>query len=143
MRKLNNSYQTHCLYFSANSLSRCITEMADEAFRMTDLAPSYAHLMLLVIENPGSTQNDLSKMMNLKPSTMTRFFDKLIQKGYVERIHKGREVNIYATENGVESKVLINQALDKLYKRYCEVLGEEFALKLTCELYKATEIINE
>ncbi|WP_430814772.1 MarR family winged helix-turn-helix transcriptional regulator [Carboxylicivirga sp. RSCT41] len=138
MNDINSNYQQCCLYFTANSLTRHINEMADGAFRTTGLSPSYAHLLLLVIDNPGLTQNELSGRMNLKPSTLTRFFDKLVKKDLVERLQKGREVNIYATNKGKESKILIDKALNQLYKNYCDVLGEEFAVKLTAGIYKAT-----
>lgn len=137
MSNLEKTYNECCLYFVGNSLSRYITEMAEEEFIITGLAPSYAHLMLLVIDNPGLSQTELSSKMNLKSSTLTRFFDKLVQKGLVDRIQNGREVNIYATEDGEKTKVLINKALDNLYKKYCDILGEEFAVKLTADINKA------
>lgn len=143
MKDLLKTYKESCLYFTSNSLIRHITEIADEEFLITSLAPSYAYLMLLVIEEPGLTQNELSQKINLKPSTLTRFFEKLVQKGMVYKIHNGREVNIYATEKGNKTRELIDKALNNLYKRYCEIFGQEFAEKLTADIYKANSIIDK
>ena len=132
-----------CLYFTANSLARQINEMAEDAFKITGLSPSYAHLMLLLIEEPGLSQNHLSERMNLKASTMTRFIDKLMQKGYVERVQEGRSVFIYPTENGKGLKKSIDQALKLLFDNYCEVMGKDFAVKLTEDIHKANTILRE
>jgi DNA-binding MarR family transcriptional regulator len=117
--------------------------MAEDAFKIAGLAPSYAHLMLLLIEEPGLSQNNLSERMNLKASTMTRFIDKLMQKGYVERVQEGRSVFIYPTESGKELKKSINQALKNLFNNYCEVMGKEFAIQLTEDIHKANSILKE
>lgn len=142
MSKTCNTYQECCLYFTANSLSRVISTMAEESFRTTGLSPSYAHLMLLLIDEPGLSQNELSKRMNLKASTMTRFIDKLIVMHYVERIQEGRSSYIYPTDEGKLLESTIRKALADLYKNYCAVLGEEFAVKLTADIFKAGEALK-
>lgn len=142
MSKTCKTYQECCLYFTANSLSRFINTMAEDSFRITGLSPSYAHLMLLLIDEPGLSQNELSKSMNLKASTMTRFIDKLIVMRYVERVQEGRSTFIYPTEEGRKLKILINKALKDLYEKYCEALGKEFAVKLTADIHKASESLK-
>lgn len=142
MSKSSKSYQECCLYFTANSLSRHITELADEEFRLTGLSPSYAYLLLVVMDEPGLTQSEISKKMNLKSSTLTRFFDKLVQKGLVDRIQNGREINIYATEKGAKTKVLIYSALDNLHQRYFKIFGKEFTEKLTANIKEASKLIE-
>ncbi|MCG8701297.1 MAG: MarR family transcriptional regulator [Bacteroidales bacterium] len=143
MSKSCKTYQECCLYFTTNTLSRYIGNLADEAFRVTGLAPSYAHLMLILIDEPGLSQNELSKRMNVKASTMTRFIDKLIMMQYVERVQEGRGAFIYPTEHGKELRKSINVALSNLYKKYCDILGEEVAVKLTADIHKANEAIKK
>ncbi|TKG97021.1 MarR family transcriptional regulator [Puteibacter caeruleilacunae] len=135
--------QQCCLFFTSNSLTRHISELAEEEFRVTGMPPSYAYLMLLVIDEPGLSQSELSKKMNLKPSTLTRFFDKLVKWDLVDRIQNGREINIFATEKGNAKKVLIDTALNNLFKRYCDVLGKDFAVQLTADLHKASGLIKQ
>lgn len=43
----------NCLYFTANSLTRVITRLAEEQFQRTGLSPSRAFLMMLVNDKPG------------------------------------------------------------------------------------------
>lgn len=116
--------------------------MADEAFKITGLSPSYGYLMLILIDEPGLSQNEISKRMNVKASTMTRFIDKLIVMKYVERVQEGRATMVFPTEEGKKIKVLIDKALSDLYKKYCEVLGEEFAVKLTVDIHNANQILR-
>lgn len=136
------TYQKSCLYFTANSLSRYINNIADECFSHLGIPISYAHLMLQLIEEPGLSQNELSRRMNLKASTMTRFVDKLIEKGYVERIQNGKFSEVYPTEKGVSLKSEIRVALEELYKRYCEKLGEDFAIELTEMIHRANTVLD-
>ncbi|BDD06904.1 MarR family winged helix-turn-helix transcriptional regulator [Aureibacter tunicatorum] len=135
-------YHRSCLYFAANSFSRYINAMAEESFRKTGMSPSYGYLMLMLIEKPGLSQNELSQQMNLKASTMTRFIDKLLTMNYVRKEQQGRNSFIYPTSEGIAQKVLIDQALSDLYKKYCDVLGEEFAVKLTEDIYQANKDIE-
>lgn len=142
MSESKNTYQECCLYFTANTLSRYITTLADEAFRSAGLAPSYAHLMLILIDEPGLSQNELSKRINVKASTMTRFIDKLIMMRYAERVQEGRGAFIYPTEDGKNLKPKLDEGLANLYKKYCDILGEEFAVKLTADIHKANQTIK-
>jgi DNA-binding MarR family transcriptional regulator len=75
--------------------------------------------------------------MNLKPSTMTRFVEKLKQRGLVFTRQEGRTVYVYPTEKGKGFRPLIDQALKRLYDMYCQILGEEFAVKLTADIHSA------
>ncbi|MCH4156137.1 MAG: MarR family transcriptional regulator [Muribaculaceae bacterium] len=133
-----HSYLNCCLYFTANSLSRTITEMAKEEFSTVGIDPSYAHLLSLLCEKPGLSQNELADALNLKPSTITRFLDKLQQKGLIERITKGRSSLIFPSQTGLEKGEEARKALSNLFERYCKVLGKDFAVKLTADIDKAT-----
>ena len=143
MSKTCDIHQEFCLYFTANSLSRHINKLAEDAFNITGLAPSYAYLMMILIEEPGLNQCTVSKKMNLKASTMTRFIEKLKLKGFVETIKEGRTIHLYATDKGKKLLPLIKQALKNLFKNYCEVLGKDFAIKLTADIYKANTLLEE
>ncbi|MCI1720726.1 MAG: MarR family transcriptional regulator [Bacteroidales bacterium] len=117
--------------------------MAKEEFAITGLDPSYAHLLLLLCDKTGSSQNELAKMMNLKPSTITRFIDKLQSKGLIQRVQKGRSSLIYPSEEGKKKCKLMRKALNNLYKRYCNLLGSDFAVKLTSLINDANNIMEK
>ena len=121
----DSSILHHCLYFTANSLARVITRMAEEEFRRTGLSPSHAFLMMLVIETPGIGQKELCEQLQLAPSTVTRFIDTLAYKGYLTRRMEGKSSSVFPTEQGVNLSDAIADAWERLHQRYAKVLGLE------------------
>ena len=126
-----------CLYFTANSLSRVITRMAEEEFRKTGLSPSHAFLMMLAMDTPGIGQKELGEQLNLAPSTVTRFVDALVNKGYLTRETEGKTASVFPTGEGEALREAIDDAWRKLHDRYADVLGREAGDELTSEIDKA------
>ncbi len=118
------------IYFSANSLSRTITGMAEAEFRVTGLSPSQAFVVMRVNEHPGIDLRELSNHLYLAPSTIARFVDMLARRGYLNRIPQGKAVLICATKKGEQLKAPIEQAWQRLYNRCCDILGEKAAAAL-------------
>lgn len=138
-----NQYLECCLYFTSNTMSRLINKMTEDAFMPTGLAPSYAFLMMVVIEKESIGIGELANILKLAPSTVTRFVDKLILKDYLQKTHEGRNTTLKATTKGKELLPSIKKSWKKLFDNYCEVLGEEFAVKLTEDMAKANKILQE
>ena len=133
----------NCLYFTTNSLSRVITKMADEEFMITGLPPSHAFLVMWVNSHPGVIQKDLAYVLNLAPSTVTRFLDNLARRGFLERRVEGKISRIYPTEKGQALQETIHQAWHNLYTRYKDLLGEEAALHLAHQIREASEGLGQ
>ena len=112
-----------CLYFTANSLARVITRMAEEEFRKTGLSPSHAFLVMLVNDHPGIAQKELADNLQLAPSTVTRFIDSLVYKGYLTRKAEGKASKIYPTAESKNLQPTIEDAWSNLHMRYAKVLG--------------------
>lgn len=112
-----------CLYFTANTLGRIMTTMAEEEFKRTELSPNYAFIILLVGERPGVTQKEIGEYLQLTPSTITRFVDKLETKGLVRRAVQGKSALLYPTEAGQELAPELAVTWKRLYHRYSRVLG--------------------
>jgi len=111
--------------------------MAEEEFKHTGLSPSYAFLMMLVIETPGIGQKELATKLNLAPSTVTRFIDLLANRGFLYREVQGKASNIFPSDKGLELEEVINAAWKNFYMRYCEILGTEEANKLADSIHNA------
>ena len=132
----------NCLYFTANSLARVITRMAEEEFRITGLSPSHAFLMMLVTDNPGIRQKELCEQLHLAPSTVTRFVDSLVNKGYLIRQTVGKISNVFATKEGENLRQLIEEAWRSLHQRYVKALGLQRGDNLTAMIDDASNKLN-
>jgi len=132
----------NCLYFTANSLARVIARMSEEEFRRTGLSPSHAFLMMLVNDNPGIGQKELGAQLHLAPSTVTRFIDSLVHRGYLARKSDGKVSRVYATEAGRSLRKPIADAWKSLHQRYAKVLGLKKGDELTKMINAASEKLN-
>lgn len=137
-----DDYLNCCLYFTSNTMTRLINKMTENAFMSTGLAPSYAFLMMVVIEKEEIGTGELANILKLAPSTVTRFVDKLILQGYLQRDQNGRNIIVSATQKGKTLLPSIQESWRKLFDSYCEVLGEEFAVKLTSDMAKANKVLQ-
>jgi len=129
----------NCLYFTANSIARKITRMAEEEFRVTGLSPSHAFLVMLVCDYPGIGPKKLCEYLDLAPSTITRFVDTLIYRGYMTKQTKGKNIEIFITDQGKELQLKIADAWKSLYFRYSKILGEKKGADLTANLDTASK----
>jgi MarR family transcriptional regulator, organic hydroperoxide resistance regulator len=131
-----------CLYYSTNALARIITKMAEDEFAITGFSPSYGFLLMSINAKPGIQPKELSEIMLLTPSTITRLIEKLEHKGIVERKNVGKITEVYPTSKSLELEPIIKEAWIKLYQRYSEILGEENGKKLTAEIYKSIKLLE-
>ncbi|HAH58917.1 MAG: MarR family transcriptional regulator [Lentimicrobium sp.] len=135
--KEKTSPYCHCLYYSANALSRLITKISDEEFAATGLTSSSAFIMMTVNNHPGISPKEISEIMLLTPSTVTRLLDKLAHSGLLTREQKGKNIFISPTPSGRELHQKIKDSWKRLYERYTSVIGEDQARKLTALLTEA------
>ena len=90
-----------CLYFTISKLFRIVNKIAEEAFNKMDICPTHGFLMVLLQEDEeGLSVNKISETLTIAPSTVTRFVDKLVSKGYVERIKTGKQSFTRMTKEG-------------------------------------------
>lgn len=130
---------SNCLYFSTNNLVKKLSNVADDAFREVGLAPSHAFLLMAVNKKSGIQPSELSKILQLTPSTITRLVEKMERKGYLERISEGRATQIHPTEKCVQADDKIRTAWNTLKANYKAVLGERYTEVLTEMTVKAVE----
>jgi DNA-binding MarR family transcriptional regulator len=117
--------------------------MADEEFSKIGLSTSHAFALMTINTEPGLSQNELSKILNIKPSTTSRFIDKLENKGLATRKVKGKVSYIYPTEKGENLKEEIEECWQNLYQRYSKILGEKEGIELTALIYKSANELED
>lgn len=138
-----SEYLHNCLYFTANNLARNISKMADTAFKDVGLSASHAFMMMLINEQPGIMQKELCDALGLAPSTLSRFADKLVYQGYIERGQEGKIVKMYPTDEGRQLIKSIEVAWHKLYEDYSKILGKETGETLTKDIDNANKRIAD
>ena len=127
-----------CLYYSANALSRRMTRIAEEEFAPTGLAPSLGFVVMTVNKKPGITAGEIADTMQLQPSTVTRFVDKLEENGFLTRQTDGKFTNVHPTKKAARLDPELQLAWKKLYGRYATILGEEESAQLTLAIFTAS-----
>ena len=128
--KTSESRYCKCMYFVSGALSRKIEKLAGESWKKVDLSPSYAYLLMMVIEEPGIQPMDLSRELHLTPSTITRLIEKMEQKKLVVRTTEGKLTNVYPTPKGKELLPTLKSCLHEFYERYSDILGKEESERL-------------
>jgi len=137
--KHQNEIYSQCLYFTSNTLSRIMSKMADQEFAPIGLSSSYAFLVMTVVDKPGIQPKEISKIMELTPSTVTRLIEKLEFKQLLSRKIVGRTTEVFPTDSSIELSPKIIEAWYKLYDKYCKILGKEFAEELIHKVYFASQ----
>lgn len=133
----------NCLYFTSARLSRILTNIAEEEFKTTGLFPSQALALMIINKNPGISQNYLSKELEIKQSTISRFIDKLEHKQLVKRKASGKKSYLYPTEKGISLQKEIDKSWNNLHHRYSKILGYAESTELNQMIHNAGEKLNK
>lgn len=126
-----------CLFFSVNAFSRQLLKLAETGFAPLKLSPAHASFLLILYENPGINPTKLGNLLQLTPSTITRFIDALAKKKLVKRKKQGKTIAIFPTEKGLELKPAIAQAYKAFYLDYSRILGPETTHGLARQINRA------
>ncbi|EMC03539.1 MarR family winged helix-turn-helix transcriptional regulator [Streptococcus mutans] len=132
-----------CLFFTVKKLDKVLNTYADTAFAPTGLSPTYGFILLALEEKDGLRQKDLSQLLHLAPSTLTRFIEKLVYKQLVTTQIQGRETSVFLTENGHEMAKEVKKSWDALHDRYFEILGKTFGDDLAVTLNDVAEDLKD
>lgn len=132
-----------CLYFNTTTLARSLTRLAEQSFASTGLAPSQGFTLMMIIEQPGISPSEIAKEIQMTPSTITRFLDKLEVKGLVRRHSDGKSFHLYPTDEGLKLKKKLSKAWKALFASYYTTLGEEAASGLSKIVHDATDMLRE
>ena len=143
MEPPERNFLENCLFFNTNAFSRHLLKLAETKFKHLEISPAHASLMLLVYDTPGISPKELSRLLQLTPSTITRFIDSLVKKKMVLRRSKGKAAFIFPTPKGIDMQASIALAYKKLYLSYTEILGTDKAMLLSHGIAKSNEQVME
>lgn len=126
-----------CMYFTISKMFRMVNKIAEESFEKLDIYPTHGFLMIILKEEEnGLTVNQISEALAIAPSTVTRFVDKLVLKGYVKREKSGKNSFTKITEEGLKIIPEIYKAWDGISEKIEEIVGNEEYLRKTGQDFK-------
>ena len=132
----------NCIYFNLSSLSRKITKVWQEEFGGAGLSPSHGYLLAAIAQPPAATQKDLSELMSLAASTITRFVDVLAQKGLIERTQIGKGGQLELSPLGRQTSARVVRMMETLFNRMQQKLGKERLSSLVSSLQQAHQALE-
>lgn len=109
-----------------NSISREITGFYDAYFKEDKLATSYVELLLLIEDYDKISQKAIAQKMNLAPSTITRFINKLIKKRLVSKMMDGRISYVELSETGKKEVPKLRKKYEQAEEDLKELLGSRY-----------------
>lgn len=135
-------YLYDSLYFSVSRLNRNISRLAELEFKKIDIAPSYAFLMMLLHEWKELTPTQISTALDVKPSTTTRFLDKLQRQELIVRRLEGKFSYVSLSKLGVKKMPQIIGVYETLEYKYTKILTNKLVSKQKTVLNDMVDIIK-
>jgi DNA-binding MarR family transcriptional regulator len=99
----NNFMLTESVGFSLTRARNIITAEMDAALKHLDITSPQMGILLSIRKGTATTPFELSKLLGIDTGLMTRFLDKLEERGLVERsrsVADRRVVNLALTKDG-------------------------------------------
>lgn len=122
-------YLYSSLYFTTSRLYRNVNRLAEEEFKKIDIPPSYGMLLLLLEEWKELTPTAISNHLDVKPSTTTRFLDKLQKKKLISRRSEGRYTYVSLSKTGLLKIREVQGTLETLELKLKKIVTTTVATK--------------
>jgi DNA-binding MarR family transcriptional regulator len=137
----SNSRYCNCIYFASGALARKVEKLAVDTWKETNLAPSHAYLLMIVLDKPGVQPTALVEELLLAPSTITRLIEKLEQKKLVRRTMEGKITNVFPTTKAKSMRAQLRGCVDKFYENVSGILGKEETSRMVHQINRITDKI--
>lgn len=132
-----------CLYFNLSTLNRRVTKIWQDEFGLLGLSPSHGYLLVAMFENPKATQKELSEIMELDASTITRFIDALTTKKMIKKTSTGKGATFILTELGIELSEKISRLMSDLFSTMQSTLGASKLTNIVDSIQQTKQILEE
>lgn len=113
-------------HITINHFSRQVSSFFDDQLAEFGLATSYVELLLIIRTNGSCAQKEVSESLGLAPSTITRFVDKLVARGFIEKEKDGRESILKLTQKGIDTSRKMEVAYRDTEAKLREKLGDKY-----------------
>lgn len=134
---------SNCVYFNLSTLNRRITKIWQDEFNLIGLSPSHGYLLSAMAEKPMATQKELSEIMELDASTITRFIDVLSTKKMIEKVSIGKGAKFTLTKKGSDVSDKANRLMNTLFSNMQNTLGKNEFTKLVDSLKQTKQAFQE
>jgi DNA-binding MarR family transcriptional regulator len=128
------------MYYSVNKLARHLNSIADEEFKKMDITATQGFALIAIGDLDKHTPSEIAAELEMKPSTITRFLDKLEELGYVKREYHGRNTEVDMTELGKEKLKEVFQCWKGIHDRNAETFGDKIAQDVTDKVIEANKL---
>jgi DNA-binding MarR family transcriptional regulator len=127
--------------FLSELIEKILEETLDQSY-FTDLTQQQFHYLKIIVRMKNPTISDIASELGLTKPTVTVLADKLSEKGYIKRIHSGKDrrvIHLQTDKKGKKIGDLRNIANETLAGKIREGLTEKEAATLTDLLRKAVQ----
>ena len=124
-----------------NYLTLLVEKLADETinkFDFNDLTNQQLHYFRLIVRMQNPSVSELASALKLTNPTVTVLVNKLVAKGYLERVHSDddrRRTRLYITEKGTKINYALDVANDRMAEEIRSVLSDT-EIAILIDLFK-------
>lgn len=114
--------------YRIHEVSRLISIYFDRLVAVQGITRAQWTAIMHVSQNPGSTQTDLANIMQLGRAAAGKMFDRLEEKGWIERRadeNDNRLRRVYSAEAAEALLGFIPEAANQLYEEFYKGMSEE------------------
>ena len=133
----------NCLYFNLSTLSKQITKIWNDEFAKLGLSPSHGYILSALSSNPDLSQKELSNIMELDASTVTRFIDVLSTKKLIDKTSVGKGARYTLTEKGAVTASEVSSLMEDLFSKMNNIFDENDFKEMIIELQQAKQTLKE
>ena len=140
--KASESRYSSCVYFSSAAFARKVEKIAVESWKPVDLSPSHGYLLMNVIDEPGIQPGVLADQLQLQPSTITRFIEKLEEKKLLIRTTDGKLTNVYPTPKATKMLAGLKKCVEDFDETCSGFFGKDEMKKFVSMLNKMSDKVK-
>ena len=122
-------------------ITRCLDTMREGQFQKYGLTRGQHSFLTRIHENPGINQENLSFLLKVDRSTTAKALKKLIEKGYVQKVHpqnNKRDWILFVTDEGA----ILNEKMEAAVNVPLQQLYQGLSDREIARLYKAMQLMD-